>query len=251
MILNLTMKKLTISALTLCIFLHACNTPSSQNEQSDTTAVSKQQPAGEFVPMLQGDTKAGFTQLNGKADYKVEDGILIGTSKLGEPNSFLATDKTYGNFILEYEVMVDTAMNSGVQIRSHAMPQDTTLTTKNSEGKDVQRKYDKGRVYGYQVEIDPSPRAYSGGIYDEARRGWLADLSNNKAARNAFKNGEWNQYKVEAKGDTLRTWINGVPAAEVVDTVDASGFIAFQVHATDKPAPMQVMWRNIRIEELE
>lgn len=247
-----TMKKLTIiPAVAACILLNACNNSDSQSEQTDTTAVSRQQTPSEPVPMLQGDTKEGFTQLNGKADYKVEDGVLIGTSKYGEPNSFLATDKMYDDFVLEYEVKVDPRMNSGVQIRSHALSQDTTITITNSEGKKQKRELKKGRVYGYQVEIDPSERAYSGGIYDEARRGWLADLSDNEAARNSFKNGEWNQFKVEAKGDTIRTWVNGVPAANLVDTVDAEGFIAFQVHSTDIKEPMQVMWRNIRIQELE
>lgn len=245
------MKKLTIiPALATCILLNACNNPSSQSEQADTTTVS-QQSGEEMKPMLQGDTKEGFTQLNGKAEYEVQDGVLIGTSKFGEPNSFLATDKMYGDFVLEYEVKVDSNMNSGVQIRSHALPQDTTFVVTNSEEEQQERELKKGRVYGYQVEIDPSERAYSGGIYDEARRGWLADLSDNEAARNAFKNGEWNQFKVRANGDTIRTWVNGVPAANLIDTMNAEGFIAFQVHSTDKKEPMQVMWRNIRIRELE
>lgn len=244
-------KLLMITILAASALLHACNNSSTESEATDTTAAMNQQAHDDLQPLLQGDTKAGFTQLNGQAVYEVKDGVLIGTSKYGEPNSFLATDKMYDDFVLEYEVMVDSNMNSGVQIRSNALPNDTVFVITNSEGKQQERELPKGRVYGYQVEIDPSERAYSGGIYDEARRGWLADLSDNEAARKAFKNGEWNKFRVEAIGDTIRTWVNGVPAANLVDTMTAEGFIAFQVHSTDRQEPMQVMWRNIRIKELE
>lgn len=188
---------------------------------------------GEWKQLFDGKTLNGFKQLNGKAKYHVEDGAIVGTSVLNTPNSFLATEKEYGDFILELEVKVDTAMNSGIQIRSHSRPD-----------------FKDGRVHGYQIEIDPSERAYSGGIYDEGRRGWLQDLKDNEAARNAFRNGEWNKYRIEAIGSSIKTWINGIPAANLIDTVDASGFIALQVHSTKVERPMQVRWRNIRIQEL-
>jgi hypothetical protein len=109
-------------------------------------------------------------------------------------------------------------------------------------------------VHGYQVEIDPSDRGFSGGIYDEARRGWLFDLAGekNKKAREAFKRGAWNHYRIEARGDSIKTWINGVPIADLTDDVDASGLIALQVHAVaDDLAGKQVRWRNIRILDLD
>jgi len=176
---------------------------------------------------------SSFTQLNGDAHYSYSEGILTGVSKMGIPNSFLATKRTYGDFILSYEVMVDEGLNSGVQIRS--------LST---------AEYQDGRVHGYQVEIDPSPRAWSGGIYDEARRGWLYPLSINTDSQRAFKNGQWNQYRVEAIGDTIKTWINDIPVAHMVDNMTAEGFIAFQVHSIydEKDAGKKVHWKNISIE---
>ena len=152
--------------------------------------------------------------MNGKAAYKVKNGEIVGTTVANTPNSFLATEKMYGDFILELELFVDPSMNSGIQIRSHSKPE-----------------FQKGRVHGYQVEVDPSSRQWSGGIYEEARRGWLYPLEYNPAGKPAFKNGQWNKYRVEAIGNTLRTWVNGIPAAHLVDADTPNGFIALQVHA--------------------
>lgn len=230
--------------------LIACGGTSEETTTAEETPAETTAAEGEWVNLIKGDTKEGWTQLNGQATYEVQDGVVIGTTKVGEPNSFLATEKMYDDFILEYEVLVDTALNSGVQIRSHQYDQDSTFMTQNSEGEMVERKREKGRVHGYQVEIDPSPRSYSGGVYDEARRGWLQDLSENEAAQNAFKRDDWNKFRVEAIGDTIRTFVNGVQAVELVDTMDDSGFIALQVHSTRAEEPLQVRWRNIRIKEM-
>lgn len=123
-------------------------------------------------------------------------------------------------------------MNSGIQIRSNSYPY-----------------YMNGRVHGYQIEIDPSERAWSAGIYDEARRGWLNPLVDNPEAQKAFKQNDWNHYRIEAIGDTLQTWINGVPAANLIDDKTASGFIGLQVHSIPKKnkAGTEIMWRNIKI----
>jgi hypothetical protein len=190
------------------------------------------QDKGPWQPLFNGTDFSQFEQLGGDAQYRVENGIITGTTVANTENSFMCTRKTYGDFILEYKVLVDTALNSGVQIRSHA--------------------YLNGRVHGYQVEIDPAPRAYSGGIYDEARRAWLVDLADNEAGRAAFRNGEWNQYRVEAIGHSIKTWVNGVMCANLVDEADASGFIGFQVHSVDlrkKPwsEGVEVSWKDIRI----
>ena len=191
-----------------------------------------------WTPLFNPDNLDDFTQLGGEAIYELENGVIIGTTVANTPNSFLATNKQYGDFILKYSIMVDTLLNSGVQIRSNA--------------------YLNGRVHGYQVEIDPSRRAYSGGIYDEARRAWLHDLADNEAGRKAFNNGEWNHYRVEAIGNSIKTWINGVMCANLVDAVDDIGFIAFQVHginAEKNPAAVgvQIKWKDIGIitEDLE
>ncbi|WKN40755.1 3-keto-disaccharide hydrolase [Tunicatimonas pelagia] len=230
--------------------LVACGGASEQTAESEETPTETTSADEGWVTMFTTDTKDGWTQLNGQANYEIKDGVVIGTTKAGEPNSFLATEKMYDDFILEYEVMVDTALNSGVQIRSGQYEKDSTYMAKNGEGEMVERKREKGRVRGYQIEIDPSPRAYSGGVYDEARRGWLQDLSENEAAQNAFKRDDWNKFRVEAMGDTIRTYVNGVSAAEVVDDMDASGFIALQVHSIRTDDTLKVMWRNIRIKEM-
>ncbi|MGK7394247.1 MAG: 3-keto-disaccharide hydrolase [Candidatus Cyclobacteriaceae bacterium M3_2C_046] len=188
---------------------------------------------GPWESLFDGENLEGWTQRGGEAIYTVENGEIVGSTVLGTPNSFLCTNENYGDFIFEVEYKVDSLLNSGIQIRSNSIPE-----------------YRDGRVHGYQVEIDPSPRAYSGGIYDEARRGWLYDLSQNEAARNAFKQGEWNKYRVEAIGHHIQTWINGVPAANLVDDLTPTGFIALQVHGVgDDPQKegVQVRWRNIRI----
>ncbi len=190
-----------------------------------------QQP--QWQNLFNGKDLTGWRQLNGKAKYEVKNGELIGTTVPDQPNSFLATDREYGDFILEVEFKVDSPMNSGIQFRSESTPD-----------------YMNGRVHGYQFEIDPSPRRWSGGIYDEARRLWLYPLEYNPAAKPAFKNHAWNKYRLECIGNSMRTWVNGVPCANLVDDMTPKGFIALQVHAVTKPADvgLQIRWRNIRIQ---
>ncbi|MHC4993014.1 MAG: 3-keto-disaccharide hydrolase, partial [Planctomycetota bacterium] len=132
-------------------------------------------------------------------------------------------------FDLTLEVKLDIPGNSGIQFRSHQREED-------------------GRVYGYQCEIDPTPRAWSGGIYDEARRGWLHSLEGNEAAQTAFKADDWNHYRIRAVGDHLQTWVNGVQCADVHDDADAEGFIALQVHSGEQG---RIRWRNIVIVEID
>jgi len=190
--------------------------------------------AENWEDLFDGKTLKGWVQRGGKAIYKAEDGVLVGSSVPNTSNSFLCTEKDYGDFILELEFKVDTELNSGVQIRSQSL-----------------KEYKDGRVHGYQVEIDAKPRAWSGGIYDEGRRGWLNNLEKNEAARKAFKQGEWNHFRIVAVGDSIKTWINGVAAADLKDSMTPSGFIGLQVHGVGKRTePLQVRWRNIRIQDL-
>lgn len=186
-----------------------------------------------WVNLFNGENLDNWVQRNGKADYRIEGDQIVGTTVLKTPNSFLCTQENYGDFILEYEFLVDPILNSGVQIRSES-----------------KEDYNNGRVHGYQVEIDPAARAWTGGIYDEARRGWLYSLSRNQPARHAFKQGTWNKIRVEAVGASIRTWINGVMASNLVDDMTPSGFIALQVHSigSEEQAGKEVRWRNIRIK---
>ena len=198
--------------------------------------------------LFDGKTLKGWKQEGGKATYVVQNGEIIGTAVPDTPNSFLCTKKTYGDFVLELEFKVDPVLNSGVQIRSHVYQEDQVITIK---GKKKSKK--AGTVYGYQVEIDPSARAYTGGVYDEARRGWLNDLKDNEAARKAFRQGKWNKFRIICKGDSIKTWVNGVPAADLKDSMTPRGFIALQVHGVGKRKDRvgkQVRWRNIRLKEI-
>ena len=183
-----------------------------------------------WTPLFDGKSLKGWKPCNGSATYKVEKGVIVGTTAEGSPNSFLCTEKSYGDFVLEFEVQVDPRLNSGVQIRSH--------------------QKETGRVYGYQVEIANEKEGVSGGIYDEARRGWLANIAQNPAASKAFKDNQWNKYRVEAMGDHIHVTVNGVAAADLVDSADLDGFIALQVHSFKGDSPAQVRWRNLRIQDL-
>ncbi len=167
-----------------------------------------------WVDLFNGKDLKGWKQIGGKADYKVVNGELVGTAVAKTPNSFLITEKTYGDFILELEIYVNSGLNSGTQIRSN-----------------IDKNYRDGVFHGYQVEIDPSDRAWSGGIYDEQRRGWMYPLSRNEPATEALKLGDWNKVHIEAIGNTINTWINGVHCANLVDGMTASGHIGLQVHS--------------------
>ena len=198
--------------------------------------------ADDWTPLFDGKSLDGWEQKGGEAKYRVEDGEVIGTSVPNTSNSFLCTTKNYGDFILELEFKVDPKLNSGVQIRSQCFDEPMKVGKKTISA---------GRVHGYQVEIDPSDRAWSGGIYDEGRRGWLNNLEDNESARQAFKQGEWNKFRVECRGDSIKTWINGVPAADLTDDMTPEGFIALQVHGVGaRTEPLEVRWRDIRIQEL-
>ncbi len=204
--------------------------------------------ADDLKPLFDGKTLDGWEQHGGKAKYRVENGEIVGASVPNTQNSFLCTTKEYGDFILELEFKVSPELNSGVQIRSQVFADEREIDV---EGK--KKKVPADRVHGYQVEIDPSERSYSGAIYDEARRGrFLADLSQNEAARKAFKQGEWNKFRIECRGDSIKTWINGVPAVDLKDDWTPKGVIALQVHGVgEREEPLEVRWRNIRIAELE
>ncbi|MCI0359188.1 MAG: DUF1080 domain-containing protein [Planctomycetaceae bacterium] len=208
--------------------------------------------ADDFKPLFDGKSLTGWKQHGGKAKYAVENGEIVGTSVPKTQNSFLCTEKEYGDFILELEFKVHPELNSGVQIRSQVFDTETEIEFKD-DTQTKKRKIPADRVHGYQVEIDPSPRSFSGGIYDEARRGrFLADLKDNDAARAAFKQGDWNKFRIECRGDSIKTWINEVPAVDVKDSVTPKGLIALQVHGVgDREEPLEVRWRNIRIQELK
>ncbi|GAA3994186.1 3-keto-disaccharide hydrolase [Mucilaginibacter dorajii] len=186
--------------------------------------------------IFDGKTLKGWKRVAGMADYKVEDGQIVGTTVLNSGNTFLVTEKEYGDFILELDAKIESPLsNSGVQTRSHYNP----------AGHDG-----KGLVYGRQFEIDPSERKWTGGIYDEGRRDWLYPLDLNAKAKDAFKVGEFNHIRIECIGHEMKTWVNGIPTADVVDTIDAKGFIGLQVHAVsdEKQAGKKVYFKNFNLQ---
>lgn len=188
-----------------------------------------------------------------ESNFFVEDGMLVAETKLGLPNTFLATTRAYANFELEVEFLVPEGINTGVQIRSDQYTSETTTPYLNGKLEASERTWEAGRVYGYQIEIDPSDRAWTGGFYEEGGRGWLVPLSDNEKARQAFELNDWNHFRIRANGNHFQSWINGVLAVDTHDDKAASGFIALQLHSikTQEQEGKQIRWRNIRIKELE
>lgn len=194
-------------------------------------------PEGEgWVQLFNGKDLEGWEQRNGTATYKVEDGCVVGTTSEGSPNSFMCTKKDYGDFELVFEVKVDDALNSGVQFRSR---------TKDNKPEE--------RVHGPQVEIATNGSA--GCVYGEGTKfGWLSGPTDDSAKTGAFKKGEWNQYRVLAKGKHIQTWVNGVKIVDFEEdkTGMDSGFIGLQVHGIGKgTGPYSVRWREIYLKELK
>lgn len=212
-----------------------------------------------FVPLFDGSTLDGWVQRGGVAEYAVTadaDGMpgIVGTSVLNTPNSFLCTERDYADFVLELEVKVDPSLNSGVQFRSQCYDTRTEVDVTTSSGIVLKKTFPANRVHGYQAEIDPSDRSWSAGVYDEGRRGWLFNLDGDEhaEARAAFDRDGWNHYRIEAIGPRIKTFVNGVKAADFEDDLTASGFIALQVHGIGKKEQegKTIVWRNIRVKEI-
>jgi len=145
--------------------------------------------ADKGTPLFDGKSLKGWKQLGGNADYAVVDGTIVGTSKPDKVNSFLVTEKAYKDFILDFDVRQDVGpTNSGVQFRSLSTPD-----------------FENGRVHGYQCDIDPSDKAWSGGIYEEAQRGWFYTGDMNPASKPAYRFGAWNHFRIEMIGKRILT----------------------------------------------
>ena len=194
---------------------------------------------GEWKDLFNGKDLTGFHQRNGKATYEVKDGTILGTTAKGSPNSFLCTDKKYGDFELTFEVKVHNNLNSGVQIRSQ---------TKNDDPNE--------RVNGPQVEIEASGKngAEAGYIYGEAAGGWMTP-KDKLVKHKHFKDGEWNAYRILAEGPRIQVWINGEQISDLTDEAKfkshPSGFIGLQVHGVGNKGPFDVAWRNLKIREIK
>ena len=206
-----------------------------------------------WISLFDGETLNGWSVHSGSASYRVEDGAIVGQAVKSSPNSFLCTQREFSDFILEFEVFLDDPeLNSGVQFRSQIARQEMVFWFRNSQGKYQSHSIPADRVYGYQVEIASEEGGASGGVYDEARRAmmpwWPAPGS---VESKAFKNDQWNSYRIECKGDTIKTFVNGVLITDFRDALSLKGIIGLQVHDVgNDPTPYQVRWRNIRIRLL-
>ena len=192
-----------------------------------------------YKAIFDGKTLEGWTQRNGTATYRVEKKSVVGKTNEGSPNSFLCSDKEYGNFDLIFEVKVDDKLNSGVQIRSQ---------TKGGP---------KGRVNWPQVEIEASGKngAEAGYIYGEAAGGWMTPADKLKPHKH-FKDGKWNKYRVVADGANIKVWINGAVVSDLNHEEKykshPKGFIGLQVHSIGRGSgPYEVRWRKIKLKELD
>lgn len=214
-----------------------------------------------WVDLFNGKNLDGWEEHSGKAQYTVADGVLTGESVSGTGNSFLCIKQAYDNFELELEYKCDALLNSGVQIRSEVFPEAATATIQGREF-----KFAADRIHGYQCEIDMDAargRMWTAGIYDEARRGWLFPedgekgphgLAFSEQGRAVSKNGEWNKLRIVADGPSIKTWLNGVPRAEIFDAVTPRGVIGLQVHGVGNSAEkvgLKVCFRKLRLRELK
>ena len=203
-----------------------------------------------WVEMFNGKDLSGWKKIGGNANYEVMDGEIVGISAANKYpfrdkaeqakltfkdypiNTFLMSEKAYSDFIVELELKVGN-MNGGIQFRSNSDPE-----------------YFNGLFHGYQSEVDPSERAWSAGIYDEMGRAWLYPVSFNPDAHKALKLNDWNRYRIECIGNNIRTWLNDIPVAYLVDDAHTKGHFGLQVHFTfnEEQIGERIYWRNIRIK---
>lgn len=188
-----------------------------------------------FVDLFNGSNLDGWTQRNGTATYRVDNHQIVGRTTEGSPNSFLCSNQLYGDFELKFDVKVDSALNSGVQIRSQSIGDQPS-----------------GRVNGPQVEISTDKMA--GYIYGEAAGGWMTPEEDRKPHDN-FKDGEWNSYQIVAVGASIQVWLNGQPISDLIHQErfesHPKGFIGLQVHGIGSgQGPYEVRWRNLKIRDL-
>ena len=204
----------------------------------------------EPTSLFDGRTLKGWHTEGGSAKFSVEDGTIAGVSIPGTPgNTFLCTDRAYGDFVLTGEFKC-TSGNSGVQIRSATRPNAT---------------YAHGtEVYGCQYEITPYGGSL-GRIYDEGGKPvpgqtWL-DVATPQdrldAAEKSFVKNGWNAFEIRCVGEEIKTWVNGVPVAEIRNADRMKGFLGLQIHAQRKLKPdgtpfepCRAWWRNLRLTDL-
>jgi hypothetical protein len=212
-------------AIGLVLSMSACMSSKSESSESEEN----------WQALIGKDSLIGWSQINGDAPYELlESGIIQGTAVTQSPNSFLCSNQIYSDFIVEYDFKLDQALNSGVQFRSNHYA-----------------NANKGRVFGYQLEIDPSDRGWTGGVYEEGVRGWLHPVvDENPDGKKAYKHLEWNTIRLEAIGNNIRAWVNGIPTVNLQDDRTAQGRFCLQVHDIGDNKALEgatVQWKDMRI----
>lgn len=191
-----------------------------------------------FTSLFNGEDLAGWTTRGGSCTFEVRDGLLVGTCVPGSNSTYLSTDQAdFADFVFTCEMKWEVDGNSGVMFRARS---------KSGQG-------DAEIVYGPQAEMEgfSQDRHWSGGIYGQSCGGFFYPLwlREHQEARNALRKDEWNRLTVSARGNVVKTWVNGIPAAHWID--DGSyrkGFFGLQIH---KGAKGVVLWKNIRVKRLE
>ncbi len=203
--------------------------------------------ASSWVSLFDGKEIDNWVVKGGTAKYHAEGGTIVGTTVEKSKNTFLCTPRDYADFELVLMVKCDKELNSGIQIRSHVYAKPTPQASKQN------RTREAGEVYGYQCEITTADKCTVGNFWDEGRwTKWHDDLTKRPGACAAFKDGEWNEFRIVAQGDRIRSWVNGVVCADFRDSLDATGFIGLQVHSiTAGKGPYKVQWKDIKIRELK
>lgn len=233
----------------------SCETGSGKKQGNQVTVDD------EWEMLFDGTTLNGWKVNNQDFDnpdnipeFYVADGMIVSKATNQKGGGYLVTEKSYDNFILELDVKIDTLLNSGIQCRGQIWESDTVTTyvAGNAEGTKRETEWNPGYLWGYQIEIDPSERAWSGGLYEPGNRGWIVTLADNEEARGAYKLHDWNHFKVVMDGNRIQTWVNDVPVVDTTDTMSSSGFIGLQYHGVyrEEQKGMKSMWKNIRIKQL-
>ena len=217
-----------VLALGLLVGLVAACIGSSSADRQETAfapvQTADQTVSDDFEPLFNGENLNGW-QVHGTERWYVEDGLLVCESGPDAEYGYLATDKSYKNFVLKLEFKQAADGNSGVFFRS---------------------SLDGTKISGWQVEVAP-PDHDTGGIYESYGRGWLEQIPEEK--EDVLKMGEWNNLRIEVNGDRVQTFLNGEPMVDLTDEKigAADGAIALQIH---DGGGIKVFWRDIKIKTL-
>lgn len=181
--------------------------------------------AGEFKPLFDGKTLAGWTAMPG-GTWEVKDGVILGKSPASEPkHGILLTDKSYKDFTVKCKFRVQ-AGDSGFYFRAEKVD-------------------DAVSVFGFQVEVDSSQE--TGGLYETGGRAWVVQPTEEDIPKKDYKPGEWTTLELTAKGADVTVKINGVVTAELKnDPGRKEGYIGLQLHGGME---MNVEFKDIEIRE--